>query len=282
MFAPPRLSGLVGILEQSFNLAATERNLTGLRMPPPDKLVEQRSAADWSRREFVSTLSRSAGLVAAAPAVLRAEQPKGSRKRKRIALLATEVRKYSHAQHFIDRFLEGYGWQGKHHYSQVELAGLYVDQSPDGDLSRDRARRHGVKIYPTVEETLTLGRSRLGVDGVVIIAEHGLYPHSEKGQTLYPRHEFFQRTVKVFEASGRSVPVFNDKHLSTEWDECVGMVEASKRLGFPFMAGSSLPVTWRIPEVEVPLNAPLAESVSICYGNFDSYDIHGLETAQCM
>jgi hypothetical protein len=139
-----------------------------------------------------------------------------------------------------------------------------------------------VKIYSTVEEALTLGRSRLAVDGVVIIAEHGLYPHSEKGQTLYPRHEFFQRTVKIFENSGRSVPIFNDKHLSTEWDQCVAMVEASKRIGFPFMAGSSLPVTWRIPEVEVPLNAPLAESVSICYGNFDSYDIHGLETAQCM
>src|SRR6478672_389788 len=105
------------------HLAPSEPNLTGLRMPP-DKLLEDRSAADWTRREFVSTLGRSAGLVAATPAVLGAEQPKGSRKRKRIALLATEVRKYSHAQHFIDRFLEGYGWQGKHHYSQLELAGL--------------------------------------------------------------------------------------------------------------------------------------------------------------
>jgi hypothetical protein len=251
-------------------------------MPSPNNLLESGSAADWTRREFVSTLSRSAGIVAAAPAVLGAARSKGSGKRKRIVLLATEVRKYSHAQHFIDRFLEGYGWKGIHHHSAVELAGLYVDQSPDGDLSRDRAQRHRLKIYPTVEEALTLGRSQLGVDGVVIIAEHGLYPHSEKGQTLYPRHEFFQRTVKVFEASGRSVPVFNDKHLSTDWDQCVAMVETSKRLGFPFMAGSSLPVTWRIPEVEVPLNAPLAESVSICYGNFDSYDIHGLETAQCM
>src|SRR6476646_1943038 len=184
------------------------------------------SANHWTRRQFVSTVSRSAGLVAVAPAMPGFARGQG--KRRRIALLATEVRKYSHAQHFIDRFLEGYGWQGKHHYSQLELAGLYVDQSPDGDLSRDRARRHGVKIYPTVEEALTLGRSRLGVDGVVIIAEHGLYPHSEKGQTLYPRHEFFQRTVKVFENSGRSVPVFNDKHLSTEWDQCVAMVETSK------------------------------------------------------
>lgn len=162
------------------------------------------------------------------------------------------------------------------------MAGLYVDQFNEGDLSRDRARRHRVKIYPTIEEALTLGRSRLAVDGVVIIAEHGFYPRTEKGQTRYPRYEFFQRTVKVFEDSGRSVPVFNDKHLSTDWSECVAMVRAARRLGFPFLAGSSLPVTWRIPSLELPLGAALEESVCVCYGGIDAYDIHGLETAQCM
>ncbi|HUR44373.1 MAG TPA: hypothetical protein VMZ27_00760 [Candidatus Saccharimonadales bacterium] len=238
------------------------------------------SINQWSRRDFVATVSRTAGLATAAPMV--SGFAKGRGKRRRIALLATEVRKYSHAQHFIDRFLEGYGWAGAHHYPDLELAGLYVDQMPDGDLSLERSARHRVKIYPTVEEALTLGRSKLAVDGVVIIAEHGLYARTEIGQTIYPRHEFFKRTTKVFESSGRSVPVFNDKHLSTDWNECVAMVEGAKRLGFPFMAGSSLPVTWRIPALEIPLNAELAESVSICYGGFDSYDFHGLETAQCM
>ena len=60
------------------------------------------------------------------------------------------------------------------------------------------------------------------------------------------------------------------------------MVQTAKRLGFPFMAGSSLPVTWRIPSIEMPLGTPLEESVCVCYGTIDSYDIHGLETAQCM
>src|ERR1041385_2744484 len=76
--------------------------------------------------------------------------------------------------------------------------------------------------------------------------------------------------------------MFQDKHLSTSWDECVAQVETSRRLGFPYLAGSSLPVTWRIPSIEVPLHAPLVESVSACYGGVDSYDFHGLETAQCM
>jgi hypothetical protein len=238
----------------------------------------------WTRRQFTTTTTAamvSLASPAAAFAAARDSSPPSGRRRK-IALLATEVRKYSHAQHFIDRFLEGYGWQGRHHRPPMELAALYVDQSPEGDLTPDRVRRHRVKLFPTIEEALTLGRSNLAVDGVVLIAEHGLYPRTEKGQTLYPRHQFFQRAVKVFESSGRSVPVFNDKHLSTDWKECVAMVEASKRLGFPFLAGSSLPVTWRIPAVEVPWQAPLVESVCVCYGGMDAYDIHGLETAQCM
>ncbi|RIK80586.1 MAG: hypothetical protein DCC67_09230, partial [Planctomycetota bacterium] len=202
--------------------------------------------------------------------------------RKKIAFLGTEFRVHSHAQHFLDRMTLGYGWRGRWQQPRVDVASLYVDQFPEGDLARSRAKRHNLTIYPTIAEALTLGGSKLAVDGVVIIGEHGDYPTNEKGQRLYPRYEWFKQVVKVFEDSGRSVPVFNDKHLSTAWDRCVEMVADSKRLGFPLLAGSSLPVTWRLPAVEAPHGAALAESVCVCYGGVDSYDFHGLETAQCM
>jgi hypothetical protein len=203
-------------------------------------------------------------------------------RRKKIALIGTAVYKLSHAQHFLDRFLLGYAWGGGWHQPDVDLVSLYIDQFPENDLARATAKRHAVPIYPTLEEALTGGGSKLAVDGVVIIGEHGKYPNNEKGQTLYPRYKFFKQVVKVFEASGRSVPVFNDKHLSTDWSQCVEMVEDSKRLQFPFMAGSSLPVTRRMPAIDMPLGTPLSESVCAGFGRMDSYDFHGLETAQCM
>jgi len=241
----------------------------------------------WTRRRFLTTAFKAAGVAAAVRVVpnlsaLPSQLSASRTARKKVAILATEVRKYSHAQHFIDRFLEGYGWHGRHHRPSLDLASLYIDQFPQGDLSRERERRHGVRIYPTIAEALTLGGSKLAVDGVLIIGEHGRYPRNDKGQVLYPRFKFFKQVVSVFEASGRAVPMFNDKHLSTDWQECVAMVEDSKRLGFPFLAGSSLPVTWRIPETEIRLGTPLQESVCVCYGGVDSYDFHGLETAQCM
>jgi hypothetical protein len=151
-----------------------------------------------------------------------------------------------------------------------------------GRFRAERSKRYGIPIFGSIAEALTLGGATLAVDGVAIIGEHGKYPRNEKRQTLYPRYEFFKEVIKVFEASGRSVPVFNDKHLSTEWKRCVEMVEDARRLSFPFMAGSSLPVTRRIPAVDVPWGCPLVESVCVGYGGVDSYDFHGLETAQCM
>jgi hypothetical protein len=201
----------------------------------------------------------------------------------KLAAIVTVYRKYSHAQHIVDRFLEGYGWNGTHHHPPMELVSLYVDQTPAGDLSRERASRHPqMKIYPTIAEALTRGTGKLAVDGVVIVGEHGNYPKTPKGQVQYPRYRFFQETVRVFRDSGRSVPVFSDKHLSWNWDWAKEMYDTSRSMGFPFMAGSSLPVTWRIPSVEMPHNARVKEAVTICYGGVDSYDFHGLETLQCM
>ena len=48
------------------------------------------------------------------------------------------------------------------------------------------------------------------------------------------------------------------------------------------MAGSSLPVTWRTPSIEMPVGSRIQEALCVCYGGVDSYDFHGLETIQCM
>ncbi len=224
----------------------------------------------WSRRSFLLGSAAAVANVTAAPP------------RKKIALIATVVFEKSHAQHFIDRFALGYGWNGAWRKPEVDLVSLYVDQFPANDLAHGRSERYDIPIHKSIADALTLGTGKLAVDGVVIIGEHGDYPVNEKGQTLYPRFEFFKEVVKVFESSGRSVPVFNDKHLSTDWKKCVEMVADSKRLNFPFLAGSSLPVTRRLPAIDLPWGTPLSESVAVGYGGVEKYDFHGLETAQCM
>ncbi len=203
--------------------------------------------------------------------------------RPKLAGVTTRFFKYSHTQHIIDRFLDGYGWNGTHHHPEMDLVSLYVDQVGEDDLSRERAARHPtMKIYPTIAEALTLGGDKLAVDGVVLVGEHGHYPKNEMGQTKYPRYELFMGIVDVYRKSGRSVPVFSDKHLSWNWEWARKMYDISREMGFAFQAGSSLPVTWRTPSVEMPMGARIREALCVCYGGVDSYDFHGLETIQCM
>ena len=204
-------------------------------------------------------------------------------KRPRIAAVVTEYRRYSHAQHILDRYLFGYSWNGRHHVPDIELVSLYTDQQPDGELSRDRSKLFPrMKIYPTIAEALCRGGEKLDVDGVLLIGEHGNYPTNEKGQRLYPRFEFFQQIVDVFRTSNRSVPVFNDKHLSWNWDWARQMVATARELDFPLLAGSSLPVTRRIPQIDMPLGAGVTEALCVAVGGVDGYDIHALEAMQSM
>jgi hypothetical protein len=201
---------------------------------------------------------------------------------KRIAIVATVYRYLSHAQHIGDRFLVGYPRDGTWHKPDMKVVSLYVDQKPEGDQSAARAKEFGFEVYPSIAETLRCGGGKLAVDAVLVIGEHGDYARNDKGQVLYPRYDFVKQCVEVFEKDGAAVPLYNDKHLSYSFDKARWMVDASRRLKFPMLAGSSLPVTWRLPDIELPLNCDIEDALVVGCGGSDVMDFHALEALQCM
>lgn len=226
-----------------------------------------------TRRTFLGT----AGAALLAPHARAAEPAK-----KKLAVVTNVWTYRSHAWHMAERFLHGYPVKGKWHQPPVEVVSAYVDQTPDGDLSRGRAKEFGFKIYPSVAEALRCGGDKLAVDAVLVIGEHGKYPKNELGQIQYPRYDYFKKVVEVYEKDGRTAPVFNDKHLSWKWEWAKEMADTARKMKFPFLAGSSLPVTWRMPAVDMPLGAEVEEIVCVAFGGLDVYDFHALETIQCM
>jgi hypothetical protein len=127
-----------------------------------------------------------------------------------------------------------------------------------------------------------MGGDKLAVDGVLLIGEHGDYPTNDKAQKLYPRFEMFLKITDVFRETGRSVPVFNDKHLSWSWRQAKRMVDISRELKFPMLAGSSVPVAYRVPAIDAPFNVLQRHAVAISYSGIDIYGFHLLESLQCM
>lgn len=230
-----------------------------------------------SRRTFVNAV----GVGVAGSAALAADETPPARRRP-IAVVTTEWRYLSHAWHMAERFLHGYPANGKWHRPPLEVVSAYVDQTPRIDLSRDRAKEFGFQIFPSIAQALRRGGDKLAVDGVLVIGEHGDYPLNKLGQKQYPRYEFFRQVVDVFRKDGRSVPVFNDKHLSWNWDWAKEMADTARKMDFAFLAGSSLPVTWRLPAIDMPFGAEVEEVMCVAMGRVDSYDFHALEAIQCM
>lgn len=59
------------------------------------------------------------------------------------------------------------------------------------------------------------------------------------------------------------MPVLVDKHLSYDWGKAKWMYDQSRELKFPLVAGSSVSVTFRRPELDFPLGAEFEDAIEL-------------------
>lgn len=235
--------------------------------------------ADITRRDWLKGAAATAlcgGLLQ--PSVARPADPV---KPKSVAAVVTEYRKGSHADVLIGKILEGWKQDGGVGPA-LTLAAMYVDQFPAKDLARAMAKKHNVPIFETIEGAVTVGGKHILIDGVISIGEHGDYPTNDKGQHLYPRRRFFEGITDAFKKYDRVVPVFSDKHPGPAWEDAKWMYDRARQMKVPFMAGSSLPVSFRQPEMTVPMDCEIEAAVGIGYSGLDIYGAHTLDAFQAL
>lgn len=199
----------------------------------------------------------------------------------KIAVISTVWHPLSHADVIVTRWVKPFSTDAKYGWTQPGsvIASAYIEQRPSNDSGVGFCSGHRIPLFETIEGALTLGTGELAVDAVLVIGEHGDYPHNEFRQKLYPRKRFFDQITKVFCASGRGVPVFNDKHFSWDFAESCEMLEIAERLGFPLYGGSSLPHHPCSPQPVAP-EGGIGEALGLFFDSLEAYGYHSLEFVQ--
>lgn len=231
-----------------------------------------------ARRQFLRTTG-AAGLAASMGGGVASQLLAAEPAVKPVAAIVTIYRNNSHADVLVGKILEGWKQDGGPGPA-LKLVSLYVDQFPKDDLSVNLAAKHGFRLCKSVDEALTLGTGEIAVDGVLSVGEHGDYPTNDKGQHLYPRRRFFEEITGCLERHGRVVPVFNDKHPGPQLEDMLWMARRAQELKMPWMAGSSLTVGQRDPDVTLPMGADLQGCLAVGYSGLDIYGFHTLDFLQ--
>lgn len=233
---------------------------------------------DLNRRDWLAGAAGTALLGLAGGGTTRSADPL---KPKSVAAIITAYEHGLHADVLCGKIMEGWQQDGGPGPA-LTLASMYVEQFTERDMARPLAAKHNVPLFDTIEGAVTVGTQSIPVDGVIVIGEHGDYPHNEKGQHLYPRRRFIAGVADAFEKYGQVVPVFHDKHPGPVWEDGKWIYDRMRALNVPFMAGSSLAVTYRTPAIDVPMGSPITAAVGIGYSGLDIYGFHALEAYQSL
>jgi hypothetical protein len=217
------------------------------------------------RRSFLqlAAMTVASGVEGMGYDLAETSSAKSIRKRK-VAVITTTFSIGSVAERLTTRLLEGYWIGNNFHESQCDVASLCVARMESTDLGRRISEAYDLALVPTIAEALMLGESSLAVDGILLVGEDADRNTDSASLKHDSRFRFFQQIVDVFERTRRTVPVFCAGYMAGSWSEAKQMVQWSREMKFPLMAGTSAPVTFRRPDLDYPLatnfdDAPLGD-----------------------
>ena len=178
---------------------------------------------------------------------------------RKIAFLLEEFQIHSPSQQLLDRFLIGYPRDGKfHQLAGVEVAAYLPPNNREANLER-RANEFHLVLKPSADAALA------DADAVVIVPRGG-GPLAD--DTLL-------RTALERAPEGAACFVHGVLASSLEIARRQIQLAASRKISL--LAGTPLAVTWRLPEIDLPLGTRLSEALIVVQGPALAAELNGLE-----
>jgi len=174
---------------------------------------------------------------------------------KKIAFVVEDLSHGSAAQQTLDRFLIGYPLDGEFHRCGAEVHVWQQPGAADAEL-RSRTGDFGLKRHESIEEAVS------GADGIVVV------PHQI-------------HAAQLVNASLKSVPAgsacFVYGALAGDAAAAKEVAELAASRKVVLAAGTSMAVTWRLPDVDVPTGAPVKRALIVAQGERPLAELHALD-----
>jgi hypothetical protein len=159
------------------------------------------------------------------------------------------------AQQLLDRFLIGYPRDGQFHRPDCQVNVWLAPNASDNELRRRMAdfqlQRHE-KLDVAVAQA----------DAIIIVPQ---------GVAATPLVD------SVIQAAGAGATVFVYGALADTLQHARQLLAKAKSRGVELISGTAVCVTWRLPEVELPLGEPLKQAMIVVQGEFPLAELYGLD-----
>ena len=201
---------------------------------------------------------------------------------RRLAVISNEWVPDSPIQQIVDRLLVGYPHEGEWQTPGFKIASAYVAQRSDADLTKSACKAFGFSVQRSVAKALRCGGRRLAVHGVLLFSNSQEPLRNGHRSCDTSQSTLFDQVAKVFAQDRRSVPVFIEGRPADNLEAANQIVDHGQKMQIPLLTGSSLPLTWRLPSVDLPYDARVDEALMVGFGDFETGAFHALEGMQAM
>src|SRR5437764_12445148 len=178
---------------------------------------------------------------------------------RKITFLLEEFSIPSPSQQLLDRFLLGYPRAGSfHRFHELEVSACLLLNNAEGGFGR-RAEDFHLALKPNPEEAVR------DADAIVIVP---------RGTGAVANDGLLRIAL---ERAPEGATCFVHGALASSLDKARQQTKRAESRKISLLAGTPVAVTWRLPEMELPLGTPLAEALIVVQGRALGAELNGLE-----